>query len=89
MAAAFVIGWFAERGWDRTPVRAFVAMLLGSIVLFACGLAQLSLFVGVPRAIELGSTPFVVGDLLKMALAAALLPAVWKLLERTGLAPRP
>ena len=89
VAAAFVIGWFAERGWDRTPVRAFGAMLMGSVVLFACGLAQLSFFTGVPRAIELGLLPFVVGDLLKMALAAALLPAVWKILERTGLAPRP
>lgn len=88
VAAAAVIGWCAERGWDRTPVRAFAAMLLGSVVLFACGVAQLSLFLGVPRAIELGLLPFVAGDLLKMALAAALLPAVWKILERTGLAPR-
>jgi len=88
VAAAAVIGWFAERGWDRTPVRAFAAMLLGSVALFGCGLAQLSFFVGPQLAVQQGLVPFIAGDLLKMALAAALLPGVWKILERTGLAPR-
>lgn len=88
VGAAAVIGWFAERGWDRTPVRAFGAMLLGSIVLFACGLAQLALFVGSSAAVTQGLLPFIVGDVLKMALAAALLPGAWKILERTGLTPR-
>lgn len=87
--AAFVIGAGAERGWDRSPWRTFLAMGAGSIVLFACGLAQLALFVGRERVIAAGLAPFVVGDLLKMAAAAGLLPALWKLLERTGLAPRP
>src|SRR5262245_1318955 len=70
---AFVIGWLAERGWDRTPWRAAAAMLCGSVVLFACGLAQLATFVGRARVLELGLYPFIVGDLLKIAVAAGIL----------------
>ncbi len=86
--AAFVIGLGAERGWDRTPVRAFAAMLLGSVVLFACGLAQLGFFVGRSQVLALGLYPFLIGDVLKIAVAATSLPLVWKLLERSGLTPR-
>ena len=86
--AAFVIGWFAERGWDRTPPRAFLAMLAGSIVLFACGLTQLAAFVPRGRVLASGLYPFVVGDVLKMAAASALLPCTWMLLERLGLDSR-
>jgi biotin transport system substrate-specific component len=86
--AAFVIGWCAERGWDRTPWRAALAMLAGSLLLFACGLAQLALFVPRERVLAAGLYPFVAGDLLKIVLGAALLPALWKLLRRAGLAPR-
>jgi biotin transport system substrate-specific component len=85
--AAAVVGAFAERGWDRSPLRTFAAMALGSVVLFACGLAQLSFFVGPERILAAGLFPFVVGDLLKIAAASGLLPGLWRLLERTGLAP--
>jgi biotin transport system substrate-specific component len=87
--AAFVIGALAERGWDRTPLRAAAAMLCGSVVLFACGLAQLAVFVGASRVLALGLYPFIVGDLLKVAAAAAILPGAWALLTRAGLTPRP
>jgi len=85
--AAFATGWFAERGWDRGVLRTLVAMAAGSVLLFACGLAQLATFVGRDRVLEAGLYPFVIGDLIKMAVAAGLLPAAWKILERTGLAP--
>lgn len=85
---AYVIGCLAERGWDRTPWRAAVAMLCGSMVLFACGLVQLAAFVGRARVLELGLYPFVVGDLLKVAAAASILPGLWALLSRIGLTPR-
>ena len=86
--AAFVIGFCAERGWDRTPLRAFAAMLLGSVALFACGLTQLAAFVPRGEVLRAGLYPFLLGDLVKMLAAAALLPALWKLLERTGLPRR-
>jgi len=87
--AAFVIGYLAEHGWDRTPLRAFAAMFLGSVVLFVCGLSRLAAFVPHGQLLNLGLTPFVVGDLLKMLAAAGLLPTVWKLLERGGFRPTP
>ena len=86
--AAFLIGWSAERGWDRSPIRTFLAMAGGSLVLFACGLSQLALFVGREHVLAAGLYPFVAADLLKVAVAAGLLPAAWRLLERSGLAPR-
>ncbi len=87
--AAMVIGYFAERGWDRAPLRTCAAMGAGSLVLYTCGVAQLSLFVGRDAALQSGLYPFVVGDLLKIAVAAGLLPAAWHMLERARLLPRP
>lgn len=86
--AAFVVGAAAERGWDRTPLRAAAAMAAGSLVLYACGIAQLGFFVGRGAALESGLYPFLFGDLLKIGVAAGLLPGLWRLLERAGLAPR-
>jgi biotin transport system substrate-specific component len=57
----------------------FLAMLLGSRVIFAAGLAQLSRFVPAGTLLSTGLLPFVPGDLLKSALAAGLFPVTWKL----------
>lgn len=80
--AAFVIGWLAERGWDRSPWMAAAAMATGTLVLFACGLAQLAAFVGPSRVLELGLYPFVWGAVLKVAAAAGVMPLAWKTLGR-------
>lgn len=82
-AAAFVTGLLAERGWDRKFSTAAAAMALGSLVILAAGWAWLALFfrTGV-EAFVVGVAPFLAGDVLKIALAAALLPAGWKLLRR-------
>jgi biotin transport system substrate-specific component len=80
IAAAWVTGSLSERGWDRKPLTAAFAMLLGSIVLFACGLLWLGRFTGWDLVIQTGLLPFIPGDLLKITLATALLPAGWKLL---------
>lgn len=82
--AALVIGFLAERGWDRTPLRALASMVLGSAILFACGLMQLAAFVPRDQLLHAGLFPFLVGDVVKMLAAAGLLPALWKALERTG-----
>jgi biotin transport system substrate-specific component len=81
VAAAFVVGWLAERGWDRHVLTAALAMALGSVALYACGLTWLSLFVG-RQAPALGLAPFVAGDVLKLILASLLLPSGWKLVRR-------
>jgi biotin transport system substrate-specific component len=77
--AALVVGLLAERGWDRTPVRVIAAMAAGSLVIFAFGAGWLSLFVGPAAAVAKGILPFLPGDALKAALAAALLPLGWRL----------
>ena len=84
-AAAFFTGYLAERGWDRRYLPAAAAMALGSLVILAGGWAWLALSLrnGV-EALRLGVAPFLVGDLVKIALAAAALPAGWALVRRTG-----
>ncbi len=82
VAAAYVTGALAERGWDRHPLTTLAALLAGNLVLYLPGLLWLSRFVG-ERALALGLWPFVPGDLLKMALAMALLPLGWRWLGRS------
>jgi len=78
--AAGLVGWLAERGWDRKPQTMLTAMLLSSLVIFALGAGWLAHFVGLRVAFFAGVLPFLPGDTLKALLAAGLLPAGWKLL---------
>jgi biotin transport system substrate-specific component len=82
--AAALTGWLAERGWDRHLLSTFAAMLLGSAVIFAAGLAVLSRFVPNDTLFAQGLLPFVPGDLLKAGLAALAFPAVWRVAQRRG-----
>ena len=82
--AALLTGFLAERGWDRKPITMFAAMLLGSTVIFALGLAQLSRFVPAEGLLAAGLVPFIPGDLIKSALAAGVFPVVWRLANPTG-----
>lgn len=84
VAAAFLVGWLAERGWDRRPETTLLAMLLGNAVIYAFGLPWLAHFVGTERVLSLGLLPFLAGDLGKALLAMALLPWGWQLLDRRG-----
>jgi biotin transporter BioY len=85
--AAYITGWLAQKGWDRRIGTTVLAMVLGNIVIYAFGLFWLCCLTGINRAVPaVGLYPFVVGDLLKIALAAAVLPSGWKLLEFGGLA---
>ena len=77
--AALVTGLLAERAWDRRPVTMFFTMLLGSSVIFALGLAQLSRFVPGNAVFAAGLLPFIAGDIVKSALAAVVFPQAWKL----------
>lgn len=80
-AAAYLTGYLAERGWDRRPLTAALAMLAGNVALYLPGLVWLAAFVGPAKAPALGLYPFIVGDLLKLTLATAFLPAGWRLLK--------
>jgi len=84
IAAAFLTGLLAERGWDRRARTTLLAMLLGNAAIYAFGLPWLARFVGGERVLASGLLPFIPGDLLKLILAAMLLPSGWKLLGRKG-----
>jgi biotin transport system substrate-specific component len=84
IAAAYVVGLLAERGWDRRVWTTILAMVLGNLVLYAFGLLWLFCLMGFnTKVLAMGLYPFIPGDILKIALAAALLPSGWKLLEYT------
>ena len=72
--AAFV-GWMAERGWTARPIPAFLVLLSADAFCFALGVAWLAHAIGFDKAIQFGLLPFIVGDLVKIALAVALLTA--------------
>ncbi len=82
VAATALVGWFAERGADRSFFTLFVPMLAGAGLVFAFGFAWLAMLIGPGAAFELGVVPFVLGDLLKVGIAALLVPAAARLLRR-------
>ena len=73
VAAAWIVGAFAERGWDRTFPRAVAAMALGNAAIFAAGISWLGVLVGPARAVPMGLIPFLPGAAIQILLAAALL----------------
>ena len=81
--AAVVVGFLAQRGWDRSVGSALGAMLIGEVIIFTLGVAWLGNALGVPaqKAMEFGLYPFVIGDVIKLALAAGLLPTAWRFVK--------
>jgi biotin transport system substrate-specific component len=80
--AAAITGFLAERGWDRWFHTMLAAMLLGSSVIFASGLAGLSRFLPSGDLLGTGLLPFLPGDLIKSSLAALAFPGLWRLMNR-------
>ena len=81
--SAIVVGRLASMGWDRSIPMTAVAMIVGTVLIFLPGLLWLSALIGVEKAIQFGLTPFLVGAVLKIALAAAVLPYAWKLVGKS------
>jgi biotin transport system substrate-specific component len=80
--AAALTGYLAQRGWDRRFATTLLALLLGSVVIFACGLAGLSRYLPADRLLQAGLLPFLPGDLIKSSLAALAFPAAWRWANR-------
>lgn len=78
--AAFVAGWVSERGWGSQIGRSIAGMLLALAVIYAGGWSWLAVIAGPSRAFALGVVPFLIADVIKVALGAALLPKAQKLL---------
>jgi biotin transport system substrate-specific component len=84
VVAAIVVGLLAERGWDRNLGSSIGAMLIGEVIIYVFGVAWLAaaLHVGSNKAYEYGLYPFIIGDAIKLGLAAGLLPAAWRLVKK-------
>jgi len=81
---AFLVGFLCERGWDRRFHTAVTVMLAGNLILYAFGLPWLALFIGWGSVVKAGFLPFIIGDTLKIVLAALALPLGWHLLKKAG-----
>ncbi|MBW9108756.1 biotin transporter BioY [Microbacterium trichothecenolyticum] len=88
--SAFVAGWFAERAWDRRPALAFLGFAAASVVPFLFGIPYMAFILNVVMGLdysfvallEVGLLPFIVGGLIKAALAAAIIPGAWALVRK-------
>jgi biotin transport system substrate-specific component len=83
VAAAWLVGRLAERGADRRVVPTIGMMALGNVVIYVFGVAGLMLLADLPlsTALAKGVLPFLIGDVIKILLAAGLLPGTWKLIN--------
>jgi biotin transporter BioY len=83
-AAAFITGAFAENGWDKRFFTAVAAMAAGSVLILLAGWAWFAMLTHTPpaAAFQVSVMPHIIGDIIKIVVAAATLPVGWKLLER-------
>jgi biotin transport system substrate-specific component len=82
LAAAWVVGLAADKGFARNPIVMGLAMLAGEAIILSLGFLWLAYLLGFEKAFAFGVGPFIVADILKLALAAAIVPAVGSLLKR-------
>lgn len=82
--AAGLVGLLAERGATRSPLATAGVMVVGNVVVYAVGVPWLmhAAHLGLAKGLALGLAPFVIGDLIKVAVAAGVLPIAWRLLGR-------
>ncbi|MCP4009715.1 MAG: biotin transporter BioY [Proteobacteria bacterium] len=81
--AAVVCGKLAQKGWDKRFSTMALGMILGNAIIYAFGLAWLGSLIGWDQPVlQYGMIPFLVGDLIKIAIAVALVPMIWKRVNR-------
>jgi biotin transport system substrate-specific component len=82
VVAAYVVGLLAERGLERSVRTSIIPFLVGTIIIYAFGVAWLSIVLGsISKAVALGVLPFLFGDALKLLAASLVLPFAWKLVK--------
>lgn len=82
LLAGVVLGALADRGWTRNWQTTAAAMLVGTSIIYLLGIAWLSQLIGLDKAITFGLVPFIYGDILKLVIAAASVPFMWKLVAK-------
>ncbi|MBI5838665.1 MAG: biotin transporter BioY [Chloroflexi bacterium] len=80
--AAYIIGLLAERGLERNMQTSFIPFLVGTVIIYACGVSWLAIVLGsFSKAFAAGFIPFVIGDAIKLIAASVALPAAWRLVR--------
>ena len=82
LAAAYLVGHLADKGWDKNYLKSTIAMTLGTAIILALGLAWLVRFVPLETLFAMGLYPFIPGAILKIAVAAVILPSLWNFMGR-------
>lgn len=77
-----VLGALADRGWTRNWQTTAAAMLVGTAIIYLLGVTWLSQLIGFDKAITFGLVPFIYGDILKLVIAAAAVPYMWKIVAK-------
>ena len=81
--AAYVIGLLAERGLERSVRTSILPFLIGTVIIYICGVAWLTIVLGsISKAVMAGLVPFLIGDLIKLLAASLALPVAWKFVKR-------
>ena len=80
--AAAVVGYFADLGYGKSIIKCIVPLLLGTIIIFICGIGYLSSIIGFDKAITAGLLPFIPSELFKIALALFIIPSIWKYIQK-------
>lgn len=81
LACAYIVGWMADSGWDRSYLKSITAMTIGTVVIFVFGLVWLAKFIPFEALFTAGLLPFLPGALVKIALASVILPTSWKFVK--------
>ena len=80
--AAAVIGYFADLGYGKSIIKCIMPLMLGTIIIFICGIGYLSSIIGFEKAIAAGLLPFIPSELFKIALAVFIIPTIWKYIQK-------
>jgi biotin transport system substrate-specific component len=81
--AAIAVGYLAERGMGQSVVSTVGGMVVGNLIIYLFGGLWLANFIGFEKVFAVGVLPFVYGDVLKIAVAAGLMPLIWRILKST------
>ncbi len=82
VVAAYIIGGAADKGWSKNPFKMAGAIFVADVAIFALGFAWLATIIGPEKAFFGGVVPFVVADLIKIALASSLVAALWQFFRK-------
>ena len=79
--AAAAISYFANMGYSISYIKSFISIMIGSIIIFVCGVLYLGSIIGYTKAIQAGLLPFIPSEIFKIALAVLLIPTLHKIIK--------